>query len=128
MDQFKRYSTDSSAESILNFVLVVTLVVGIIISLALIAVGIAALCDSESFEATTDLSSSAFGIIFIIAGIVNFVVSLIGWAMGKLWINVSRNLFKLSSRVESIYNAMPVKTPTPPAPVVETVVSEGTEA
>ena len=107
MDNFNHYSTNSSAESILNIVIGVMLVIGLIISVGLIALGIIAMTDSSAVDDIGSYSGAAVGLICIVMGVVNIIVTLIGWAMGKLWINISRNLFNINNKVDAIIYSLP---------------------
>ncbi|MBQ7222444.1 MAG: hypothetical protein IJS02_03140 [Bacteroidales bacterium] len=103
MKQTIRYSTNSSAESILDFTLSFLRIIGILFSAVLIVIGILSLTGESFF----DDYAIPIGILFIVLGGLNIICTLLNWALGKLWINMSRNLFNINDKLESIVDAMP---------------------
>lgn len=106
MKKNKHYKTDSSAESILSFVIDVLLFFGGIIAIALIVLGILIIVDSPLDIEYLDYGNPIIGVLLIVAGIINLFMSMLYWSMFRIWINVSRNLFNINAQVESINNSL----------------------
>jgi len=85
-------SVNSDAETILNIVAISILCGGIFISVFLFIMGITAL---EGREKTT-------GTIILAGGALNLIFSIIQWAFAKVFINMSRNLFNLNTRIKEM--------------------------
>ena len=98
------HNVNSSAENILNIFSSILLILGVIASIIWIIIGSMAFfgVNVEGIE----FLSVATGIQAIAIGVVVLLVSLIQWAMIKLFINISRNLFNLNYRVEEISNKL----------------------
>lgn len=99
------HRVNSSAESILNIFSIILLVLGIIASISMIIAGIDV---GTSIESTEDLAFLPIpkGLLLVVGGIIVLFATLIQWAIFKLFINISRNLFNLNYRMEEINEKM----------------------
>ncbi len=89
----KMLSTDSNAESIVNTLAVIVFLIGEIIAFILICIGATKLQNSYSMD-------QGLGGVLIALAVVVGVVSLIQWAIIKVLVNMSRNLFNIRYLLE----------------------------
>jgi len=85
-----RYKVNSGAETVLNVLNTILFVVFILLSIAMVGIGIAQYGDG-----------TPYGIAVIAGGVVVFLSSLISWAVVKVVINISRNLFNINDALRS---------------------------
>ena len=89
----KQERVNSSAESVLNVVATLGLCIGIIAAFIILLYGI----DQLGSRYTQTSGAILCGV-----SILTLILSLIQWAFAKTFINMSRNLFNLNYKVESI--------------------------
>lgn len=89
----KMLSTDSNAESVVNTLAVIVFIIGVIVAFILLVIGATKLQDSYSVE-------QGIGGVLIVLSIAVGVVSLIQWAIIKVLVNISRNLFNIRYLLE----------------------------
>lgn len=88
-------SVNSSAENVLNTVATIGLCVGIVASIILLFTGFGQLGDWNERD-------KIIGSILCGVSVLTLILSLIQWAFVKTFINISRNLFNLNHKVDSI--------------------------
>lgn len=102
----KLHRVNSGAEDILNLCLTIWLVLGIILSLIIISTGVVCIGTEDLFANSTPLFlneiGSTAGISLMILGCITLFLTVLKWAILKVIINISRNLFNLNIRVERI--------------------------
>ena len=88
-------SVNSSAENILNTVATIGLCVGIVASIILLFTGFGQMGNWTERD-------QIIGLILCGVSVLTLVLFLIQWAFMKTFINISRNLFNLNHKVDSI--------------------------
>lgn len=88
-------SVNSSAENILNTVATIGLCVGIVASIILLFTGFGQMGNWRERD-------QIIGLILCGVSVLTLVLFLIQWAFMKTFINISRNLFNLNHKVDSI--------------------------
>ena len=89
-----KYDVNPSAEQIVNMILKVWLVLGWVVSIVF-AVGICGYLMEDVFDNV--ILSLVVG---LIAGAINLLVVYLIWALGKLFVNISQNLFILNEKIK----------------------------
>ena len=91
------YEVNPFAEKYLNFFLTIHLIIGWVLAIFSVVSGIVLGCSSSSY--------SEFSLLFIFAGIIAGILILYStyslWAVNKVVINMSRNLFNINERIKN---------------------------
>ena len=92
-EPIKEYSVNSAAEGLLNVFLTIHVIIGWIFAIAALAV---------SIYFAQEMVMPALIIVGAVAALLILFIFYFGWAMYKLFINISRNLFNINERIKSI--------------------------
>lgn len=89
-----KYAVNPLAEKILDRILNVWLIVGWVVSIVSVVL-LSAYLSEEAFD-----SLFLSFLVGLIAGAVNLLVVYFIWALGKLYVNISQNLFILNEKIK----------------------------
>lgn len=102
---YQYYGVNPFAEKVVNFYAIISLIFGFLCSFVLITLGVIALCADPSEDAFMYMYMiNIAGVFLILIGVFGIFFTLLSWAILKVYVNISRNLFNVNLRLDSIIN------------------------